>query len=417
MDLRQVDLADPDNFTDGRTPWGMFDILRREAPVYWNRDRLHGGGFWAVTRYTDVYRINRDPELFSSARRGVHLEDLDDEQLRARRSMIETDGSRHRALRHLLQADFSPAALRAHAPTVRAMVRQAFDDLPEHETVDAVTRISDRIPLRVLAYLLGIPDEHIPMILSWTSQMLGPVDAPDGEGLEEGRLDVDRRLLPYGRPAAYEAIAYGRALAEQRRRHPGDDLISRLLFRIPADGALLTDVDYDNYFILLLTSGHETTRHAITHVLHAMSERPHLLSTLRARPDRIPAAVEEFLRWSSPVYHFRRTATRDVELHGQRISAGDRVVIWLASANRDPAVFPEADEVRFDRPYRGHVAFGRGSRHVCLGAALARLELTIFLQEAVKRIESVGAAGKARWLRSNFLHGMTSLPLDIARQN
>jgi cytochrome P450 len=412
MKLSQVNLVDPDNFVNGGKHWEMFDLLRREAPVYWHPEPHPATGFWAITRYADVCLVDRDVHTFSSAKTGVHMEDLDARQLRFRRSMIETDGPRHQALRRLLQPDFTASAIQGQAESLRALVKKTLDEVPLDATIDCVSAISNYIPLRILTQLLGVPSTDMGILLTWTNQMFGATDPAHAQPIS-CPSERDRRYLPYGSPAAREAIAYGRALAEQRHGGDGHDLISKLVHQMPEDGQPLTPIEYDNYFILLLSSGHETTRHTITHIIRAFAEQPELLRRLRTDRQLIPIAVEELLRWSSPVYYFRRTATRDVEMHGTRIRAGDKVIMWLASANHDPAAFAAPDRIVLDRPSCHHVSFGRGSPHNCLGAALARCELQIFIEELVSRISAVQIFGKIAKPRSNFINGIKSMSVAL----
>jgi cytochrome P450 len=221
------------------------------------------------------------------------------------------------------------------------------------------------------------------------------------------------RDLPFRSPASLEVFGYGRELAARRRGGQGTDVISRLVNQIPADGVPLSDRDFDNYFLLLVVAGNETTRHAITHSMLALMEHPDQLERLRAEPELMPSAVEEFLRWSSPVYHFRRTATRDVELHGRTIRRGDKVVLWFASGNRDEAVFAEPGRFDVARTPNDHLAFGRGGPHFCLGYALARLEMRIMFEELLPRLAAIRPAGPVRRVRSNFVNGIKTMPVTV----
>jgi cytochrome P450 len=206
---------------------------------------------------------------------------------------------------------------------------------------------------------------------------------------------------------------YGRELARQRRGGDGEDLVSKLVNRVPADGEPLTATEFDNYFLLLVVAGNETTRHTITHSMLALLQNPDQLELLQQHPELIPSAVEEMLRWASPVYHFRRTATRDVDLGGRHIRQGDKVVMWFASGNRDEEVF--TDPYRFDvtRTPNDHVAFGKGSPHFCLGNNLARLEIRLMFETLLPRIAGAELAGDVRRVRSNFVNGVKSLPVRI----
>ena len=222
------------------------------------------------------------------------------------------------------------------------------------------------------------------------------------------------RLLPFRSPAALEVFAYGRELAAQRRGGDAGDLVSLLVNQVPSDGTPLDERDFRNYFLLLVVAGNETTRHALSHTIDALLDNPDQLGLLRDDPALIAPAVEEFLRWASPVYHFRRTATRDVDLHGRTIRAGDKVVVWFASANRDERVFDEPYRVDVLRRRVDHLAFGKGGPHFCLGNQLARLELRIMLEELVPRLpEGLRRTGPVTRVRSNFVNGIKTFPVSI----
>ncbi len=395
------DLADLDNFVDGETPWRMFAWLREHAPVSWQPEE-DGSGFWAVTRHADVVRVLRDEATFSSAS-GAALEELDADQLEIRRSMLETDGPRHRELRGLLHRDFAPRALAIYSDFLRGLARSTVDRAVSLREFDLVREVSAELPIRVLARMLDAPDADTDQLVAWGNRMIGNTD-PEYADVLLGSAESERyRDVPFRSPAALEVFSYGRAIAEQRRSAPGHDLVTKLVD--------LDDRDFRNYFLLLVVAGNETTRHAITHGVKALAERPAVLAALRADPELIPAAVEEMLRWGSPVYHFRRTATRDVELHDQRIRTGDKVVVWLASANRDAAVFTDPDHFQPTRAPNDHLTFGGGGPHYCLGAALARMELRILFDELLPRVASIEATGPARWIRSNFVHGIKEYPV------
>ncbi|MFG6200918.1 cytochrome P450 [Nonomuraea sp. JJY05] len=219
--------------------------------------------------------------------------------------------------------------------------------------------------------------------------------------------------LPFRSPASLEVFVYGRELARQRRGGTGTDLVSKLVNETPRDGVPLSEQDFDNYFLLLVVAGNETTRHAISHATLALIEHPDQLDLLRRDPSLIPGAVEEFLRWASPVYHFRRTATRDVELGGKQIKEGDKVVMWYASGNRDEKVF--ADPYAFDvtRTNNDHVTFGKSSPHLCLGNLLARTEIRIMFEELVPRLADIRVTGEVPRVRSNFVNGIKKLPVEV----
>ncbi|GGO12968.1 methyl-branched lipid omega-hydroxylase [Microbispora rosea subsp. aerata] len=413
MRLEDVDLANLDNFLDGETPWRMFDVLRAEEPVHWQDEGEHGSGFWSLTRHEDIVKADRDPETFTSMK-FVNLEEVDDRQADIRRSILETDGPRHLTLRRLLQRDFTPRAVAGYEVFLRGLTAKTLDAALAKGTFDFVKEVSADFPINVLARMLDVPEGDTQQLIDWGNRIIGNTDPDYADVLLHSEESEKYRDLPFRSPASIEVFEYGRELARQRRGGDGTDLVSRLVNQTPADGEPLTDRDFDNYFLLLVVAGNETTRHAISHSMKALIDNPEQLAKLRDNPDLMPVAVEEFLRWASPVYHFRRTATRDVELHGKKIAEGDKVVMWFASGNRDDRVF--ADPYRFDvtRENNDHITFGKGSPHFCLGNALARLEIRIMFEELLPRLADIRLAGDVRRVRSNFVNGIKELPVTVS---
>jgi cytochrome P450 len=408
-----VDLADLDTFADG-PPWAAFDVLRERAPVHWNPEPSPNHGFWSVTRHADVVAVDRDAATFSSERGGANLEELDGEQIEARKSMLETDGARHRALRNLLQRDFTPRFLAGYETFLRGLTATTLDAALPKGRFDFVTEVSADFPIRVLARMLDVPDDHTDQLIAWGNEMVGNSDPDYARVLADSADSEEYRLLSFRSPAAVEVYEYGFELAERRRGGTGTDLVSKLVNTPPADGAPLSERDFRNYFLLLVVAGNETTRHAISHTMNALVDHPDQLALLQERPELIPDAVEEFLRWASPVYHFRRTATRDVELHGRTVREGDKVVMWFAAANRDPAVFDDPHRFDVTRRHVDHVTFGKGGPHFCLGNALARMEIRLMFSELVPRLADARHAGPVTRVRSNFVNGIKSFPIEVS---
>lgn len=407
------ELSDLDLFEQG-PPWGIFDQLRREDPVHWTPELAPNHGFWSVTRHSDLVLVERDEETFSSQIGAVNLEELDSEQLKIRQSMLESDGTRHFALRRLLQRDFSARNLAGFEGFLRDLTRTTLDRALARKNFDFVEDVSAEFPIRVLVRLLGVPDEDAEQLIAWGNRMIGNSDPEYADILADSKDSEAYRDLPFRSPAALEVFEYGRALARDRKGKDGTDLVSKLINSVPQDGVPLSPREFDNYFLLLVVAGNETTRHAISHSIKALIEHKDQMRLLQRSPTLISGAVEEFLRWASPVYHFRRTATRDVEMHGKQISAGDKVVMWFASANRDDTVF--ADPYSFDVQRDGidHVTFGKGGSHFCLGNALARMEIRVMFEELLPRIHDVDLTEDPRYVRSNFIHGLKSLPVMVS---
>ncbi|MFC0110728.1 cytochrome P450 [Kibdelosporangium aridum] len=408
--LSDVDLVNLDNFTDGVTPWQMFRTLRRHAPVHWHTEPAPNSGFWSVTRHADVVAVSKDTETFTSAK-FVNLEEVDDDQIAIRASLLETDGLRHRALRGLLQREFSAPAIRQYTDFLRGLTARTLDAALPKGRFDFVADVAADFPINVLARLLGVPDEDTRQLIDWGNRIIGNADPDYADVLVDSEKYRD---LPFRSPASVEVFEYGRELARQRRGGTGTDLVSKLVNETPRDGIPLSARDFDNYFLLLVVAGNETTRHAISHAMLALLQHPTQLAKLRDDPSLVPGAVEEFLRWSSPIYHFRRTATRDTELGGKQIKEGDKVVMWYASANRDETVFDDPDTFDVTRAPNTHVTFGRGGPHVCLGGVLARVEMRVMFEELVPRLADIRLTGEVSRVRSNFVNGIKKLPVEVS---
>ncbi|MEK0097158.1 cytochrome P450 [Streptomyces sp. NPDC056002] len=412
MALADVDLADLDNFTDGVTPWRMFHTLRHEDPVHWQPEEAPNSGFWAVTRHEDIARVDRDAETFTSTK-FVNLEEVDDDQIKKRASILELDGVRHRAMRSLLQRQFGASVINSYTDFLRGLTAQTLDAALAKGSFDFVKEVSADFPINVLARLLDVPSEDNQQLIDWGNRIIGNTD-PDYADVLLGSEESEKyRDLPFRSPASLEVFEYGRELARQRRGKTGTDLVSKLVNETPRDGLPLSGQDFDNYFLLLVVAGNETTRHTITHSMLALLQHPEQLARLQEDPSLIPTAVEEFLRWASPVYHFRRTATRDVELGGKQVREGDKVVMWYASGNRDEKVFGNPYDFDVTRADNDHVTFGKGSPHLCLGNLLARTEIRIMFEELIPRLAGIRLTGEVPRVRSNFVNGIKKLPVEV----
>jgi cytochrome P450 len=410
--LDQVDLTDLDAFARNEG-WAMFDRLRAEDPVHWTPEAPPNSGFWAVTKYEDIDAVDRDPETFTSTKY-VNLEEVDDDLMDLRRSMLETDGLRHRALRKLIQREFSQGPLtRKYEEFLRGLTKVTVDNALQNSEFDFVEKVSADFPINVLVRLLDVPVSDTGMLINWGNQMVANTDPDYTDHLITDPDSDQYRHLPFRSPAALEAFEYGRELAKRRKGGDGTDLISILANRTPEDGEPLSASDFDNYFLLLVIAGNETTRHAISQAMLALIENQDQLKLLQEQPELIPSAVEELLRWASPVYHFRRTATRDVELSGTQIKADDKVVMWFASGNRDEAVFADPYRLDVTRTNIGHLTFGKGSPHVCLGNALARMEIRLMFTELIPRLASIELNGEVTRVRSNFINGIKKFPVRV----
>jgi cytochrome P450 len=406
LTLSDIDLSNHDHFVEA-VPHGFFALLRREDPVHFNAEP-DGPGFWAITRHADIKEVHRDWQTFSSETGGTSLQDLDPEQVEARKSMIDMDPPRHNQLRAIVAKGFTPRAVRAYEDSIRTLFRHLIDvALPKRE-FDFVAEIAAELPMRVFAEMLGAPQEDRHHLVELGDRMLGNSD-PELQDPEE----MERyRNLPFSSPAALEMFEYGRKLYAERRAHPKDDIVTKLVMA-EIDGHQLTERELDVYFILLATAGNETTRHTISHGMLALMEHRDQWDRLREDPSLLETTADEMLRWATPVHHFRRTATRDVELRGKTIKAGDKVTTWFVSGNRDEEVFEAPDRFDVGRKPNPHMAFGPGGVHFCLGAHLARLEIRIAFEELIPRLADAELTGPVDRLRSNFFNGIKRFPIRV----
>ena len=412
MTADDFDLSDLSLFASG-APHDAFRVARKEDPVHWNPEPGPNHGFWSLTRHADIVAVGRDDVTYSSEIGAVSLEELDDEHLEIRRSMLETDGPRHWALRRLLQREFTASSLRGYETFLRGLTATTLDAAFAHPTFDFVKSVSADYPIRVLVRLMDVPDEMGDQFIKWSNRLVGNTDPDYADVLLESEESEEFRDLPFRSPAALEVFAYGDKLARERKGGQSTDLVSKLVNQVPEDGQELSERDYHNYFLLLVAAGNETTRHTLSHTMKALLEHPEAVDQLREDPELLPVAVEEFLRWASPVYHFRRTATADVELHGKPIKAGDKVVMWYISGNRDEQVFGSPDVFDITRSPNDHVTFGKGGPHFCLGNQLARLEVRIMIEELLRRDIGLAFDGPVEYVRSNFIHGIKRFPVKV----
>jgi cytochrome P450 len=397
MRLADIDLTDPDRFAAAGPPHEAFRLLRAEAPVYRHPGR-HGDDFWVITRYADVRRVSLDQATFSSARRSTILREWTPEELEGlRHQMINMDPPRHTKYRRIVNLGFSPKMVNRLEPHIRQMSNRIIDTVASRGECDFVTAVAAELPLQVIVEMMGVPIEDRHLVFDWSNKMIGFDDPEYSASADTGAM------------AAAEMYMYAQELATARRRCPRDDLASVLL-HAEVEGERLSELDFNSFFLMLLVAGNETTRNLISGGMLVLLEHPAERARLLADPRLMPAAVEEMLRWVSPVMYFVRTATRDVELHGQTVREGERVTIWYGSANRDAEVFPEPDRFDVRREPNDHLAFGIGP-HFCLGANLARLEIRIMFEELLRRLPDLELAGPVVRLRSNFINGIKSMPV------
>ena len=416
INLLHEDLGDPfaditshDTFVRG-VPHAAFARMRRDEPVAWVEE-ADGSGFWAVTKHADVSQVSRDFKTFTASR-GIRTEQMADDELEARRTMMEFDPPDHARLRRLVQPGFTPKVVASYEAAFRTLSGLVLDSVLSKGEFDFVTEISRELPIRLLCRLLGVPESDASRLVAWGDQMISNAD-PDYTPVVIDKDDTEEyRLLPFRSPAALEVFRYAEMMAVKRRTDPQDDIITTLLTAEP-DGEPLTDLEFKNFFTLMMVAGNETTRHTISHGLIMLINHPDQMDEFADAPEKISASAgEEILRASAVTMHFRRTATVDTELRGVEIKKGDRVVFWYPSANYDEEVFDEPFTFDIHRSPNDHLAFGTG-RHICLGASLARLEVRIVFEELLKRIASIEITGEPDRLRSNFINGIKHLPVRV----
>jgi cytochrome P450 len=409
-DLKDINIADPGVYERG-LPHDAFRLLRDESPVHWHPWPDRSNGFWAISRHEDIVRISRDPETYSSAAEHVLLVDLDPEALEARRSLIETDPPEHTRLRRLVSSAFTPRKVAEYELATRAIAAGLLDTLVAEGEGDFVDLVAAPLPINVIVSILGIPPEDAPFMVELSNHL---VEGTSGVPLDPTAYGntTPLELLPFDSPASHALFEYGRRIGAERRADPRDDLITRLVSS-EVNGESLTDTEYCNFFQLLVFAGNETTRTAISQGLLALMEHPEELERLAADPSLMPTAVEEILRWTTPILYFRRTAMRDTEIAGVPIRRGDKVVMWYVSGNYDERVFESP--LRFDvgRTPNEHVTFGGSGPHYCLGAWLARLELRVLLEEMLARDVRLEPADEHVRTRSNFVNGLQRLPVKV----
>lgn len=394
-----VTLHDPDVYVDA-VPHRFFRWLRAAEPVYWQPEE-DGSGYWAVTRHADVIAVSRDSETFSSAVGTSQLQDFDEETRQKQAAMLlNLDPPEHTRQRLLVSRGFTPRMISRLESQIRQICEELVDSALRAGELDFVEDVAAPLPLSVIAALLGVPDEDTDKLYDWSNRMIGFEDP------EIGTTEAD------GEMAAAEIFLYANELAAQRRSDPRDDIVTALI-QPDENGQELTEMEFNMFFVLLVIAGNETTRNSASGGMLALMDHPEQWDRLRADPSLMPSAVDEILRWVSPVMDFRRTATCDTVIGDQPIAAGDKVVMFYPSANRDEDVFDQPFLFDVTRSENAQLAFGGGGVHYCLGTHLARLELRVLFDTLVRRVERVEPAGPARRLRSNFISGIKEMRVRV----
>ena len=406
-----TDLSSLDFWRQGPGPREpVFEELRRNRPLSWHRtpDDIFNleldpdDGYWAVVRYDDVRKISRDPKTFCSGQ-GVMFGESPPELLEATQSFLAMDAPRHTKLRGLVSAAFTPRQVKRIEDGIRDNARRIIEEAATTGGGDFVSLIAKRLPLATISHMIGVPEADRERVVHHADVLVTVLDPEVTKGREP--------MLVLGE-SVWELSQFATELAAFREKHPADDLMTALV-QAEVDGDRLTHAEISAFFILLSVAGNDTTRHTTSQAMRALTvypeQRAYLMEDLE---ERMPIAVEEFVRWATPVMDFRRTATTDVEMHGETIRQGDKVILFYTSANRDDSAF--SDPYRFDvtRDPNHHVGFGGGGPHYCLGASLARTQLRAIFTEILTRIPDI-EAGEPEFFDGAFINGVKSMPCSF----
>jgi cytochrome P450 len=406
-----INISDPEFWKGSRQHReSVFATLRREAPVkFFPEIPLAnfpvGPGYWALTKHDDIWHVSRNPELFCSGK-GSNIADLTVELNEFFGSMISMDDPKHVRLRTIVSKGFTPKEITRIEEYVKNKAKSIVDKVlakyGPNEEFDFVDNIAAPFPLQIICEMMGIPESDERQILDWTNVILGAGD-PDFGGTLENLITV-----------ALEMFAYAQALGEARLANPTDDLTSVMMHSI-VDGDRMSSQEFGSFFILLVVAGNETTRNAISHGMLQLTEHPDQKTAWYADFEgKTKGAVEEIVRWASPVIHFRRTATRDTEIRGVKIKEGEKVVMWYNSGNRDEEIYENPHQFNIARTLApAQVGFGAGGPHFCLGANLARREIAVMFDEIRRRLPNLVITGEPAYLQSNFINGIKRMPCRI----
>jgi len=417
LSLDEIDLSAPDFWA---RPWeereGAFQLLRRERPISFHEELdvakefgvdmiPRGPGYWAVTRHADILEASRKPEIFCSGRGATSIPDLPPPFLEFFGGMINMDDPAHQRLRKLVSAGFTPKQLARVSHDVEQAAADIIDSVAARGSCDFVTELSAPFPIRIVCDMLGIPQSQHAFVFERTNIVLG---AGDPEYVAN-----PTEIIPALLGAGADLVALMKDMRKMRLENPTDDITSALV-HAEVDGDKLSDEDLGSFFVLLVVAGNETTRNSISHGMKALCDHPEQREIFQGDVEGVaPTAVEEIVRWASPVIFMRRTTTRDCELGGQELKEGQKLILFYSSGNRDELVFE--NPYRFDvrRTPNDHVGYGGPGPHFCLGANLARREITVFFRELFKRLPDLQVTGEPDRLASNFIHGIKHLPCEF----
>jgi cholest-4-en-3-one 26-monooxygenase len=400
-----IDLVELDHYEHHGVPHDQLSWLRENDPVHWHPDPNPGvPGFWAVTRHADVVHVSRRSELFSSYERLALFHEPNQESLEMNRlMMLFMDPPEHTARRLLVNKGFTPRMIRQLEGHIRDVARELVGEVVARGAADFVADIAAPLPSFMICELLGMPVEDRERIFRWSNLLIGG-DDPE--------FHPDAATRDQGMTVAMEVMAYAGEIAALRRENPRDDIVTQLLLP-DEEGRVLTDVEFQLFVLLLLVAGNETTRNSAAGGMLAFFDHPDQWRRLLSDRSLLRTAPDEIVRWVTPVNMFRRTAMRDTEISGTKVAAGDKVVLFYASANRDERVLDDPFTFDIGRDPNPHLGFGGGGAHFCLGSHLARLTLSVLFETVVEQMPDIRPAGPARRLRSNFIHGLKELPVEF----
>lgn len=406
-----ADLSSHDTFEKG-APHNTFKRLRKEDPVSWT-DYADGENYWSVTRQADILEMNRNTAVFSSAR-GIRMEDQSYEEYLARRTFQETDAPEHMQTRIKVAKAFSKPVIAKFDEEIGVLCDEILEEALSVDSFDATKTIARELPMRMLGRILGLPEKDLPWLVEKGDALIANTD-PDFTDHVLDKMKTDEfRMMPFNSPAGAELFLYAKDLMKQKEAAGDTDGVLHMILQPDKDGNTISQEEFRNFFCLLVAAGNDTTRYSIAAGIQAMCHQPELLGQMQTG-DIWSTAPDEIIRWATPALYFRRTAAQDYEAHGKTIREGDKVLFWWSSGNRDEAAFENPMRVNLMRENNRHVSFGQGGPHVCLGMWLARLEVRVLFQKLAKRLSHIEADGEHKFLRSNFVGGIKSLPVRITR--
>lgn len=397
-----LNLLSHDSFASG-VPHKTFERLRREDPVSWTDGDDDTKGFWNLTTHADISLANREGPVFSSGQ-GIRLEDQSHDEYMARRTFQETDAPEHTVTRRAVNPSFAKPVMAQFEPLIRELASDIAEKALAQPEFNAVEAIAKPLPMLMLGRILGVPDEDLDWLIEKGDALIGNSD-PDFTQHVIDKVDTSEySMMPFRSPAGVELYDYAQDLLENRRAVADGGILAKMM----QDENGLKELEFKNFFCLLVAAGNDTTRYSIAMALNLLAHNPALIEQLRGG-GCWDTCADEFIRLASPTMHFRRTLTQDYELHGKTIKKGDKALLWFVSGSRDEAVFENPNDCQLDRGPNRHLAFGQGGIHVCLGMHLAKLEVRIAIEELVKRIDKFEAIESPSWTRSNFICGVKKL--------